>query len=266
MTISALAGSAAAESLLERIKNGETIRLGFSNDPPGSYPGENNEPLGFANAITAGILKKMGAAKIESVVTDWGSLVPGLQAGRFDIITAGMWIKPERCRNVLFSEPIGVGQGAMIVPKGNPQGLHSFQDVLTRGLTLVTGTGYADVKNAQKLGIADDKIMQVAGPPEIVQALKAGRAAVGVLGDNITANIFAQKDPTIEVVDPYIPPGPNEHPAIAFSINEQAAVDAFNAVLKGYIGSEEMMTSVSKYGYGKRDLPDGKKTADLCNG
>jgi polar amino acid transport system substrate-binding protein len=68
------------------------------------------------------------------------------------------------------------------------------------------------------------------------------------------------------VADPYTPPGPNEHPAIAFPLKEQAAVDAFNAVLKDYLGSDEMMASVSKYGYTKRDLPDGKKTADLCKG
>ncbi|WP_287208319.1 hypothetical protein [Mesorhizobium sp.] len=39
--------------------------------------------------------------------------------------------------------------------------------------------GYAAVKVAHELGIADDKIMQVAGPPEIVQAIKADRAAGG---------------------------------------------------------------------------------------
>ncbi|MBZ9799837.1 MULTISPECIES: transporter substrate-binding domain-containing protein [Mesorhizobium] len=103
--------------------------------------------------------------RIEPVVTEWGSLVPGLQASRFDFITAGMWIKPERCRNVLFSEPIATERGALLVPKGNPEGLHSYEDVRDKGLTFVSDTGYTAVQDAKKSGIADDKIMQVAGPP-----------------------------------------------------------------------------------------------------
>ncbi|MGX9576999.1 transporter substrate-binding domain-containing protein, partial [Mesorhizobium sp. f-mel] len=212
---------------------------------------------------TLDVLKKMGTTKVEAVVTDWGSLVPGLQAGRFDIITGGMWIKPERCRNVLFSEPIAVSNDAILVLKGNPEGLHSLQDVLDKGHTLALMTGTTAVELAKKLGFADDKVMQVAGPPEIAQAVKSGRAAAGALY-SLNAYTLAEKDPSIEVADPYTPPGPNEHPAIAFPLNEQAAVDAFNAALKDYVGSDEMMASVSKYGYTKAMLPDGSKTADLC--
>jgi polar amino acid transport system substrate-binding protein len=42
------------------------------------------------------------------VLTEWGSLIPGLNAGRFDIITAGMYITPKRCKNVAFTDPMGV--------------------------------------------------------------------------------------------------------------------------------------------------------------
>jgi polar amino acid transport system substrate-binding protein len=263
MAVASFAGSASAESLLERIKNGETIRLGFTNEPPGAYPGPNGEPLGVENEMTLDILKKMGATKIEPVVTEWGSLVPGLQAGRFDIITAGMWIKPDRCRNVAFSEPVAVEKDTLLVPKGNPEGLHSYEDIRDKGLTLVTGAGYTSVKNAQDSGIADDKIMQVAGPPEVAQAVKAGRAAAGAL-DYFNATGLVKKDPSLELVDSFTSPVPPGYAAIAFSLNDQAAVDAFNAVLKDYIGSDEMMAVFGKYDYGKANLPDGKRTADLC--
>ncbi|RWQ12645.1 MAG: ectoine/hydroxyectoine ABC transporter substrate-binding protein EhuB [Mesorhizobium sp.] len=264
VAIGSMASSASAQSLLEKIKNGDTIRLGFSNGPPGAYPGENNEPLGLVNAMTLDILKKLGTTKIEPVVTEWGALIPGLQAGRFDLITDGIYIKPERCSNVLFSEPIATAKSALVVPKGNPEGLHSYDDVRDKGLTLVTGSGYAAVKIAQGLGFADDKIMQVAGPPEIVQAVKVGRAAAGVF-DSMSAKRQVENDASVELADPFTqPPGPSEYSAIAFPLNEQAAVDAFNAVLKDYLGSDEMMASVGKYGYGKGNLPDGTTTAEVC--
>lgn len=262
LAFGSLAGSATAGELLDKIRNGETIRIGFSNEIPWAYPGENNEPLGFVNAMTLDILERMGTTKIEPIVTEWGSLIPGLQAGRFDIITGGMYILPERCRNALFTEPLGTFADALLVPAGNPQDLHSFQDIRDKDLTLVTGAGYNTVKNAKNVGLTDDQIMQVAGPAEILQAVKAGRAAGGG-GTYFTMKEFADKDDAVELADPFTPPVIDGYPGLAFLPNQQEEVDAFNAALKDYIGSDEMMESVGEYGYSKANLPDGTTTAEL---
>ena len=97
------AGLADAGPLMDRIEAGKTIRLGFANEIPWAYPGEGNKPLGFANAITIGVLKEMGYENIEPVVTDWGGLIPGLglsqlpQTWRFNSCPSGGWgSKPSR--------------------------------------------------------------------------------------------------------------------------------------------------------------------------
>ena len=59
-TIVGVATSALAGPLMDRIERGETIRIGFANEIPWAYPGENNTPLGFANAHALGVLKSMG--------------------------------------------------------------------------------------------------------------------------------------------------------------------------------------------------------------
>lgn len=270
MTVGFTVETAAAESLLDKIKNGETIRIGFSNEIPWAYPGKDNEPLGYVNAMTIDILKKLGTTKVEPVVAEWGSLIPGLAAGRFDIITGGMSILPERCRNVLFTNPIDKDPTALLVRKGNPQNVHSYDDVRDKGLTFVTGAGWSSVAAAQKAGIADDKILQVAGLAELQQAIKTGRADAGSGGYYSMQSVVA-KDPSLEVADPYTPPkntpGIPGYAAVAFPLGQQSAVDAFNAVLKDYLGSDEMMKSVGKYGYTKATLPDtGVTAADLCKG
>ncbi|MER8899562.1 ectoine/hydroxyectoine ABC transporter substrate-binding protein EhuB [Mesorhizobium sp. M0676] len=270
MVIAPFAGLASAQSLLDKIKNGETVRIGFSNEIPWAYPGENNEPLGFVNAMAVDILNKLGTTKVEPVVTEWGSLIPGLQAGRFDIITGGMYITPDRCRNVLFTEPLAKVTGALLVPKGNPEGLRSYNDLRDKGLTMVTGSGWTAVKNAQTAGIADNKIMQVAGAAEVLQAVKAGRAAAGV-GDYFTMKAFADKDPSVEIVDPLIGRAedglfPAGYVGLAFPPDQQATVDAFNEVLKAYTGSDQMLESVGKYGFTKAMLRDDTKAAEICKG
>lgn len=265
LAMGSIAGTASAQSLLEKIQAGETIRIGFSNEIPWAYPGDGNQPLGFVNAMTIDLLEKMGTTNIEPIVTEWGALIPGLQAGRFDIITGGMYILPERCRNALFTEPLGTFADALLVPPGNPEGLHSFDDIRDKGLTLVTGAGYNTVKNAIDAGIAEDKIMQVAGPAEILQAVKAGRAHAGG-GTYFTMKEFADRDEAVELADPFTPPVIDGYPGLAFLPNQQAEVDAFNAALKEYVGSEQMMESVKQYGYTETNLPDGTTTAELCRG
>ena len=69
-----------------------------------------------------------------------------------------------------------------------------------------------------------------------------------------------------ELADPFTPPVIDGYPGLAFLPNQQAEVDAFNAALKDYVGSDEMMESVGKYGYSKANLPDGTTTAELCKG
>jgi polar amino acid transport system substrate-binding protein len=168
-----------ADSIMDRIKAGKSIRIGFANEVPWAYPGENNTPLGFANAFALGVLKRMGYTNIEPVVTEWGGLIPGLQANRFDIITGGMYILKSRCENVNFAEPLGVFGDAFIVPKGNPKGIQTYQDIKQKGSVLATGAGYNIVEVAKKEGIDEANIMQVPGPTEILAAVKSGRADAG---------------------------------------------------------------------------------------
>src|SRR6056297_358271 len=159
LMVSVSAGIADAGPLMDRINEGKTIRLGFANEVPWAYPGENNTPLGFANAITIGVLKEMGHKNLEPVVTDWGGLIPGLKANRFDIITGGMYIIKSRCENVAFSEPIGIFGDAFIVAKGNPKGLQNYQDLIKKDAVFVTGAGYNTVEAAKKEGVSESKIM-----------------------------------------------------------------------------------------------------------
>ena len=101
-----MAGSAVAlPGLLARraFAQSDTIRIGFANEIPFAYPGEDGTPKGFVNAEVIGVLAKMGYTNIETVETEWGGLIPGLSAGQFDIITGGMNILAARCENIAFS-------------------------------------------------------------------------------------------------------------------------------------------------------------------
>ena len=145
--------SISAQSLSEKVAAGGNPSLGFATAVPWGYPGENGEPLGFVNAIALTILEEMGINEVDTSVNEWAGLIPGLNAGRYDIITGGMYILKSRCENIDFSDPIGYFGDAMMVPAGNPKGIHNYEDVVRTGATLVTGIGFNTVEAAKKLSL-----------------------------------------------------------------------------------------------------------------
>lgn len=264
-TLGASAIAAAAGPLMDRIEAGEPIRIGFANELPFAYPGANGEPLGFVNAHTLGVLEAMGYTDIEPVQTDWGGLIPGLQAGRFDIITGGMNILAARCENVAFSEPIArIGDG-FLVPAGNPKGLGNYDDIREQDAVMVTGAGYSNIQAARDAGVEDDNIMQVPGPTEILAAVRADRADAGA-GTYFTMKQLADSaGGALEVSDPdAMPEASFNWAGIGFSKDDQDFVDAFNAAQAEYLGSEEMLAAVAEYGYGEGTLPGDVTTEWVC--
>ena len=258
-----MAGASAvfAGPIDDRIKSGEAIRIGFSNIPIWGFPDENGAPKGFVNEIAVGILESMGHDNIETVVTDWSGLIPGLQANRYDIITGGLYILNSRCQNIAFSEPIAQTGDAFIVPAGNPKGIENYKDILRTNGILAAVAGYNTVEAAKKQGLTDSMIIQVPGPTEILAAIKAGRADAGGL-TYFEAADFANKDAAVDVTNPgALPEWSQNWVGIGFRDADAEFMAKFNAALAKYVGSKKMMASVAAYGYTDNELP-GDKTAE----
>jgi len=259
------AGGTFADTLTEKAAKGEPIRIGFANEVPWAYPGDNNVPKGFVNAIALGVLNTMGIENIEPVVTDWGGLIPGLQANRFDVITGGMYILKSRCENVNFSDPIGVFGDAFIVAAGNPKKLQTYQDVKNTGSVIVTGAGYNIVEAAKKEGVEESHIMQVPGPTEILAAVRAGRADAGGVTFFTAQNLAAQSSGEVEVTDPSkLPDWTYNWVGIGFRKADTDFLAAFNESLAKYLGSDAMMAAVAEYGYTNSQLPGDATTEYSC--
>ncbi|KIC17490.1 MULTISPECIES: transporter substrate-binding domain-containing protein [unclassified Leisingera] len=256
--------AALAGPIEDRIAAGEPIRIGFSNIPIWGYPDENGDAKGFVNEIALGILKEMGHENVETTVTDWGGLIPGLQANRYDMITGGLYILNSRCQNIAFSEPIAQAGDAFIVPAGNPKGIQNYQDILAAEALLVTGAGYNTVEAAKKEGLTDAMIMQVPGPTEMLAAVKAGRADAGGMTYFEAAHL-AESDEAVDVTDPAaLPDWTQNWVGVGFREADSDFMAKFNAALAEYVGTDAMMQSVEAYGYTASNLPGDKSAEWVC--
>src|SRR4051794_35676063 len=72
-----------AETTLERAKKDGFVRIGFANEAPFGYATPDGKLTGEAPEVAKAVLAKMGIPQVDGVLTEFGSLIPGLKARRF---------------------------------------------------------------------------------------------------------------------------------------------------------------------------------------
>ena len=261
------ASNAIAETTLERIQRTGEVRIGYANESPFAFTKMDGAVTGESPEVARKVFAKLGVKKVDTVLTEWGSLIPGLRAGRFDVIASGTYITPVRCQQVAFSEPIDRIQDTVMTLPGNPKAVHSYPDVAKNpDLKLAVIAGSVELTYAKEEGVKEGQLMQVADSPELVQAVLTRRADAAA-STNLTMREFEGKYNGKVSAEPNFTDDPkhNGYSAFAFRPEDKDLRDAVNKVLKGYIGSEDHLTTISAFGFNKLNLPD-RTTKELCGG
>jgi polar amino acid transport system substrate-binding protein len=263
----ALSVSASA-GLLEKGR-AQGLTAGIANEQPYAYVGTDGKVTGANVEVLQAVLAGLGISKIDTPISDFGSLVPGLIAGRFDLIGAGLFINPNRCKVIGYSNPVTRSGGAFIVKAGNPLKLHSLKDVASSGKArLATQPGSNQVQEAKDSGIATANVVLFDKDTEALAALEAGRVDVVYFPDaEIISLIKKANSPGIERVLPFeqIPdaqgqPSWNYH-AYGLPKNDPAFIQAFNDQLAKLRASGELLKILQRYGYTENELAPADITA-----
>jgi len=259
-------GPASAESLSDRAK-GEGLRVAFYNFKPYAYENDSGDLTGTDVDTLAAVLEQMGGKIGSAQAVEWGALIPGVKAKRFDVVAAGMFVTGKRCAQVKFSEPtFGIRQ-TLVVTKGNPHGVVDYDTVAAKKLTLATISGAAHTGYARDSGIAEEKIMQIPDNPTAIAALRADRAqvyALSVPGARELVKGVPEQD--LEMVSPFSEVAGKlamPHGAFAFRPEDAAFVEEFNKTLTKFIGSDAHIAILEKHGMRNDELPL-KTTSELC--
>lgn len=257
-----------AESTLEKAKQQGFITVGFANEVPYAYATPDGKLTGEAVEVARVVLKNMGIKDMNGVLTEFGSLIPGLKAQRFDIITAGMYITPKRAKEVAFANPeYSIGQ-ALAVSAGNPLKLHSYKDIAANPKARVAVmSGGIEVEYLEKSGVKKEQILLVPDQPSAISALQTGRAdAITMTGPSLQSVLDSAKDAKLERVKDFIQPeidgkSVRGYGAAAFRKEDQEFVDAYNQELKKLQQSGELLKILAPFGFTEQELP-GEKTAE----
>lgn len=256
------------ESTLERAKREGFITVGFANEVPYAYATPDGKLTGEAVEVARAVLKRLGINELNGVLTEFGSLIPGLQAKRFDIITAGMYITPDRAKEVLFANPeYSIGE-AIAVQKGNPHDIHSYEDIASNPEVKVAVMGGAiEYDYMTAVGVPKDQIVIVPDQPAAVSALKAGQVdVITMTGPSLQAMLDTVKSDDIERVMDFTQPvidgkSVRGYGAAAFRKEDKEFVEAYNRELEKLKESGELLEILSQFGFTEQELP-GDKTAE----
>ncbi|OIJ86125.1 ectoine/hydroxyectoine ABC transporter substrate-binding protein EhuB [Streptomyces monashensis] len=257
-------------SKLAQLKKQGYVKVAYANEAPYGYE-ENGQLKGEAPTLHREIFKALGVDELRPTFSEWDGLIPGLQAGKYDVISAGMAIIPDRCAKALFSEPEFISPTAMMVKKGNPKHLTDLASAKKAGVTVGVMSGAVEKSYATAAGISEGDIKTLQKPQDGADAVKGGRIDAFLL-TSISLNWLAKNNSDLEVITPFIPEigGKKEYSpgGAVFRKGNEELRDAFNAQLKKITSDPaRYVRLIGQYGFGRETIPPaGLKTADLCKG
>ncbi len=180
--------------------------------PPYEYK-EGDKIVGIDAEIAEAIAFKLGM-ELEIVDTEFGSIVGGVQTGKYDMGMAGMTVTPERLESVNFSNVYAHGVQSVIVAadseytsyedfytgfdeEGNPTGVKKGIKIGVQQDT--TGDIYSS-DTVAKWGFEEANVVRFKTGADAVQALKTGKVTAVII-DNEPAKSFVKATEGLKILE-----------------------------------------------------------------
>jgi polar amino acid transport system substrate-binding protein len=258
--------SAAAGDTIGRFKQQGYVRIGYIEAAPYSYVDPKTGKLtGLDIEITRAIFKTMGLPDFDPVLTVMTAYIPGLLANRWDFTGNSIYLRPERCAQVPFTNPLHVSIETALVPKGNPKKINSWKGIVDdASIKIGIGEGSNDQALYKQDGVPDSRVSVFPDDQTSAQAVASGRVDVW-LNDILSLNWMVKTIPSIsdtsEVITAFTPRLENGQPqkrylGVACRYDEIDFLNGYNAALKDLITSGELLKIGEPFGLTKEIVPD----------
>jgi polar amino acid transport system substrate-binding protein len=166
------------DGLPEKIKSAGEIKVGTEpQTPPYDFYGEDNKTIiGLERELRDEMGNRLGV-KLTDMPAQFASIIPGIQAGRFDMGMSAFGDFAEREKIVDVVNYMLEGT-SIIVLEGNPKGVHKLKDACGLNAGAVQGSIPLQLLDKQKTLCPADKplnVMQFPSNDQIKIALQSGR-------------------------------------------------------------------------------------------
>lgn len=225
-----------------------------ANFPPYEYK-EGSGYAGIDVEIATEIAKKLGMT-LEIKDVEFGSIVAGVQTGKYDIGMAGMTVNDERKQQVNFSDSYAKGIQVVIVKEGSEyksvddffvldaEGNHTAvkEGVLVGVQQNTTGDIYCS-DTLENFGFGEDKVKRYSNGADAVAALASGKLSAVVIDDQ-PAKEFVKANEGLTILEGSYA---DEDYAIAVGKENSELLEKINKALKELTDDGTIAKIVAKY-------------------
>jgi cyclohexadienyl dehydratase len=183
-----------------RIINTGTIRAAYVSYPPGTIvsPG-SGDPSGIMVDVLNESARRLGLSVDYTEEVGWGTMIEGLNSGRYEVVAAPTWANPTRSKQALFSTPlfysvVGIWMRADDNRAEDPSG--GWASLNQPGVRI------ASLDGSTMIGIVETQFPDaelvtypdLLGEPHIFQELTSGKVDA-FFAEPVTGYYFQQSNP-----------------------------------------------------------------------
>ncbi|MGO1538492.1 MAG: ectoine/hydroxyectoine ABC transporter substrate-binding protein EhuB [Leucobacter sp.] len=255
-------GGDSGQSTLDRAMDEGFLRVAIANEPPYTQVNPDGTVTGAEPDILRAVAQSMGIEDIEGIITPYESMVPGLDADRWDVIAAGLFMKESRCAAVAYSEPVIVSTESFGVAEGNPLDINTIQDVLDNGdLRIAVLTGAFEEGILNEAGVPEEQQVPVKDARSGLESIGADRADAFLLPTLSLRDLIEDGD-GLEVTDP-VEDAPRTGSGAAFRTDDTELLDAYNEALAEFKETDEFSSILTEWGFDPEAV-EGVTSEELC--
>ena len=211
------------------------VTVATSPDFPPFESLDGSEVVGIEVDILQAIAEKLDMElKLEQM--DFESVIPGVQAGKFDIGMSGITVTEDRQKNCDFTQPYFLASQAIVVTPDSD--ITCKADLTGKTISVQTGTPSEDYCMEN---VSD--VLAFAANNDAAAALTSGKAAAWVVDNEVAVVLAAQQG--LVVLDEAMTSEPY---AFAFAKGSDSLVEAFNKELNAMIEDGTVQGIFDSYG------------------
>ena len=249
-------GCGTADTNSDKTESDKLIMATNASFPPYEYKDDNDGFAGIDVEIAGLIAEKLGK-ELEIVDIEFGSIIGGVQSGKYDMGMAGMTVTDERLESVNFSTSYAKGIQSVIVKEDSEYA--SFEDFYTgfddegnptgvkEGIKIgvqqdTTGDIYSsDVP--EKWGFGEENVVRYKTGNEAVMALASGKVTAVII-DNAPAKSYVAATSGLKILDGEYT---NEDYAICVAKENTELLEDINNALKELTDDGKVQEIIDKY-------------------
>lgn len=183
---------APGEDRLSVIKDRGSLIVGMTLQfEPQMYRDENNEPAGY-DVELVNMLATDLQVDLEIMDQEFDSLIPGMLAGQFDLISVGLVNRPERAEQLWFTRPYVPYRQVAVV--NNDSGIESVEDLNSPDVTITALIG-STAANFVSTEFPEAELVELEQQPAFLE-VAAGRADAIVVEEYQAFRFVEENDNT----------------------------------------------------------------------